>query len=175
MTSVSTIATLALALFVHQLPGRSVPMPTQPQSLEYFAGTWTFTRLGAESAVAPGPGTGTLTFTKTADGKLHGASDIQIDGGGRYREQMTVAFDAAARTLAWSEERPGGVKLSGIGDWSSPLAIRFTFDQFKAGAATYRIKRVFSVISASSFSMTEEVSTNGGPFVRLGNAVYVKQ
>ncbi len=100
---------------------------------------------------------------------------MKIDGGGSYREQMTLAFDAATKALAWSEQRPGGVTLSGTGDWSSPLAIRFTFDQVKGGAASYRIKRVLRVISASSFSLTEEVSTSGGPFVRLGNAIYTKQ
>lgn len=172
------IALLAAAtILVGQEPPtrRAAPMPMQKQSLDYFAGKWSFKRLGAESEVAPGPGAGTLTFTILPDGKLQGVTELMVDGPGMYTENISVTFDAAKNILTWSEQRPGGVKVIGSGDWSSPLAIRFKLEPIKLKTGTYEIRRVISILSATSFSMTEEVSVNGGPFVRLGNAVYTKQ
>jgi hypothetical protein len=154
---------------------KSPPMPQQKQSLDYFAGTWTVRRLGAESDVAPGPGNGKVTFAPTSDGKMQARSELAVDGGGTYRETAVLTFDASTKSLGWNEQRPGGVKVIGKGDWSSPIAIRFEIDPVKLKGQTYQIKRTMSIISATSFSIVEELSVNNGPFVRLGNSLYTKQ
>ena len=60
------------------------------------------------------------------------------------------------------------------GDWTSPLVIRFTVDPIKVKNQTLRLRRTMTVISAHSFSVTEELSEDGGPFVRLGQAIFSK-
>lgn len=157
------------------LRGRIVPMPQQKQSLDYFAGTWTFKRLGAEYPVSPGASSGTVTFARTPDGKLQGITEGQIDGGGSYKERSILSFDPSALTLAWTDERSGGVTLTGVGDWKSPIAVRFTLDPVKTKDATYQIRRNIAILSATSFSVTEEIAIDGGRFVRLGSAVYTKK
>lgn len=149
--------------------------PQQKQSLDYFVGTWEFNYVGRDSALAPAPRTGTITFTKAADGKsLNAVIEGKADGGA-YKDTVTVTFDEATKTLTFAEKLANGTKLNSKGDWSSPIAIRFAIDPVKIKNQSLQLRRNISVVAAHSFTVTEEISENGGPFVRLGAAVYSRK
>jgi hypothetical protein len=44
----------------------------------------------------------------------------------------------------------------------------------RADGKTFQLRRVISVTSNTAFEVTEEISIDGGPFKRLGNAHYTK-
>jgi len=148
--------------------------PQQKQSIDYFVAKWGFRVVGRESALAPSPRTGTVTFTKRADGKsVEGVVEGVADGK-PYRDTIVLAYDEASKTLTATEKLGSGVQLNGRGDWSSPIAVRFTIDPVKVKGQALQLRRTLSIVSAHSFTVTEELSEDGGPFVRLGNAVYSK-
>jgi hypothetical protein len=152
----------------------SAPMPIQKQALDYFAGQWTFTWTGSETPLGPGPRTGTLTFTPRDGGKsLDGATEATSEDG-PYRDTSIVQFDEDKKTVTWSEKRPNGIQFVALGDWSSPLAIQFAVVPITIKGQTYRLKRAIKVISAGSFSVTEEFAVGDGPFKRLGNGVFTR-
>ncbi|PYP88359.1 MAG: hypothetical protein DMF61_07140 [Blastocatellia bacterium AA13] len=153
---------------------RVVPQPQQKQSLEYFVGQWNFKWIGRESAFGPAPREGVTTFTLRSDGK---ALDSRTEGSsetGAFKESGTVTFDDATKMLSFTEHLGNGIQIKSQGDWRSPIAIRFTVEPIKLKSETLALKRTISVVSAFSFTVTEELSENGGPFVRLGNAIYTK-
>jgi hypothetical protein len=155
-------------------PRREVPQPQQKQSIDYFVGQWAFNWIGRESALGPAPREGTATFTKRADGK---SLDVRIDGradGKPFSETAVLTYDEGAKTLTLTERRSNGVQIQSKGDWRSPISIRFTVDPIKVKGQTLMLKRTISVVAAHSFTLTEELAEDGGPFVRLGNAVYSK-
>ena len=150
----------------------SVPQPQQKQSLNYFVGQWTFKWVGRESAFGPGGRTeGLTTFKLTPGGQT---LESQTDGKseeGNYQESAVIAFDEATKMLSFSERRRK-FQVTSKGDWTSPLAIRFTVDPIKIKDQTLRLRRTLAVISAYSFTVTEELSEDDGPFVRLGQAIF---
>ncbi|HEX4948104.1 MAG TPA: hypothetical protein VFZ34_15640 [Blastocatellia bacterium] len=151
-----------------------VPQPQQKQSLDYFVGAWNFRYMGRESALGPAPREGMITFTKSADGKsLNAVIEGKTDAGS-YKESAVVTFDEATKQLTFSEKLANGTKLNSKGDWSSPISIRFAIDPVKIKGEALQLRRTISVVAAHSFTVTEELSEGGGPFVRLGNAVYSK-
>jgi hypothetical protein len=152
----------------------SVPQPQQKQSLDYFVGQWTFKWMGRESALGPGGlKEGTTTFKLASGGKTLESSTEGKSEEGNYQESAVVAFDEATKMLSFSERRRG-LQVTSTGDWTSPLAIRFTVDPIKVKDRTLRLKRTIAVISGFSFTVTDELSEDGGPFVRLGQAIYSK-
>jgi len=70
------------------------------------------------------------------------------------------------------EHRGGGIDVLSVADWTSPVSIRFKVAPLRAGSQALRLKRTISVLSAHSFSVADELSENGGPFQRLGSAVF---
>lgn len=156
-------------------PGRqSPPQPTQKQSLDYFSGRWSFRWVGRESALTPG---GVLEGTMVIkpvpegvflEGRLEGRSKT-----GPMGERLLLGFDDANKALVLLEQRGGAQTLS-LGDWTSPIAIRFKVAPFQAGGRRLRLNRTLAVVAAHSFTLTEELSEDGGPFVRLGNAVFAR-
>jgi hypothetical protein len=158
-----------------QRPRLDVPQPQQKQSLDYFVGQWEFKYVGRESALASAPRAGTVTFTKAADGKsLNAVIEGKTDAGD-YKETAIVIFDEATKTLIFSEKLANGTKLNSKGDWSSPISVRFAFDPVKIKGQSLQLRRTLSVVAQHSFTVTEEISEDGGAFVRLGNAVYSKK
>lgn len=85
-----------------------------------------------------------------------------------------MVWDEATKSLLFTEKLANGVQLSSKGDWSSPIAIRFAIDPVKIKGQTVQLRRTISVVAAHSFTVTEELSEDGGPFVRLGNAIFSK-
>jgi hypothetical protein len=119
------------------------------------------------------PRTGTITFTKNANGTVTGKGSSAHEGG-KLDEDITLAFDEATKFVTMTEKRSNGVQIKSRGDWTSPISIRFTVDPIKAGKQTLSLRRTISIVSAFSFTIVEELSEDGGPFVRLSSALYSK-
>lgn len=147
--------------------------PQQKQSLDYFSGAWSFKYIGRESALWPAPREGVVRFTKQPDGQFVGALQGSHEGGA-YQESWLLRFDEASKSLSLEEKLASGVTLKSQGDWSSPIAIRFTVPAVKVKGQTLQLRRTLSIVSESSFTVTEELSEDGGPTVRLGRAVFSK-
>lgn len=147
--------------------------PMQKQSIDYFVGTWSAKYMGRESPFGKAPREGTITFTKNADGTLSGQGVSKFEGG-QLDETVTISFDENKKTLTFLERRSNGVQFTTKGDWSSPLSIRFEIGPFRIGDKTLAMRRTVSVVSGHSFTLTEEISEDGSPFTRLGNAVYTR-
>ena len=152
----------------------SPPQPQQKPGLDYFAGTWRFSWTGRESALTAGPRRGTATFTRTADTlamKIEGT----VDGGSAYQETGTLSWNEERKALSVRERLAAGAEISGVGDWSSPIAINMMIEPVTIKGQTARLRRFYSILSASSFSIAEELSMDGGPFVRLGKGDFIRQ
>ncbi len=152
----------------------NVPQPQQKQTIDYFIGQWSYSYLGRESALGPAPRDCTMTFTKRADGKSADGIIQCKHEGGTYTDKMTLAFDEATKMLSVTEKLASGATLNSRGDWKSPIAIRFTIDPVKIKGQSLQLRRTISIVAAHSFTIAEELSEDGGPFVRLGNAVVAK-
>jgi len=147
----------------------SPPQPQQQQGLDYFVGTWSFTWTGRESALTSGPRTGTTTFTRAGGSNfLELRTEGRSDGGGAYRESGVLGWNDARKTLAVEETLAGNVSMLSLGDWSSPISILFDSQPVQIQGHTLRLKRTYSILSGTSFRVTEELSIDGGPFSRLG-------
>ncbi|HYV05766.1 MAG TPA: hypothetical protein VFB82_14325 [Blastocatellia bacterium] len=155
-------------------PRREVPQPQQKQSASYFAGQWAFKFVGRESPLGPAPREGIATFTVRPDGKT---IDLKVEGtadGKPFKETGVIVWDEATKMMTASERLANGVQVQSKGDWRSPISIRFTVEPIKVKGGTVQLKRIISVVAAHSFTVTDELSEDGGPFVRLGSAIYSK-
>jgi hypothetical protein len=150
-----------------------VPQPQQQQSLDYFIGRWSYRWMGRESPLGPGgPFEATATFAAIPDSKfIEGRIESKSDGAST---PLTIGFDEDTKMLVFDERWPNGVDVLSMGDWRSPVAIRFQVAPIKIKNQVLRLKRTISVISAFSFSLTEELSVDGGPFERLGQGMFTK-
>jgi hypothetical protein len=150
----------------------SPPQPTQRQGVEYFAGTWSFKWNGRSSALSAGPLEGTATFTRRGETPvLDVRVEARVDDGGRYLETGTMEWNDAQKMMTMRLQ-VDGANVAGNGDWTSPIALRFESAPVKVGTETVRLRRVYNIISATSFTVAEELSSNGGPYTRLGRGVY---
>ncbi len=151
-----------------------VAQPQQKQSIDFFVGEWSFKFIGRESPFGAAPREGVATFTKNTDGKsVNGAVAGNADGKA-YKETSVITFDEATKKMTFSEKLTSGVKLQSEGDWGSPIAIKFTIPPVKFNGQSLQLKRTISIVSPHSFAVLEELSEDGGPFVRLGNAIFSK-
>ncbi|MEK6288652.1 MAG: hypothetical protein AABO57_23285 [Acidobacteriota bacterium] len=155
-------------------PRREVPQPQQKQSISYFVGQWSFNWIGRESALGPAPREGTTTFTLLPDGKSLDARTEGKADGKAFAETAVITFDDGTKMMTFSERIANGIQIQSKADWRSPISIRFTVDPIKVKGQTLLLKRVISIVAAHSFTVTEELSENGGPFVRLGSAIYAR-
>jgi hypothetical protein len=152
----------------------AVPQPQQKPSLDYFIGQWAFKWVGRESDLGPGGRTeGMTTFKLTPGGKTIESYTEGKSEEGNYQESAVITFDEATKMLSFSERRRD-IQVTSKGAWTSPLAIRFTVDPIKIKNRTLQLRRTITVISAYSFTVTEELSEDGGPFVRLGQTIFSK-
>ncbi|PYV12510.1 MAG: hypothetical protein DMG07_17005 [Acidobacteria bacterium] len=142
---------------------------------DYFAGQWKFKWLGRDSPLSTGgPREGTATFRPVADGKFLELVTEGKSESGAYRELGYLGYDSEKKSVTLFEARGNGIALLCVGDWSSPVSIRFSVAPVQAGGQTLRLKRTINVVAAHSWTMVEELSVDGGPFQRLGNAIYTK-
>ena len=151
-----------------------VAQPQQKQSLDYFVGQWAFKWVGRESALGPGGRREGMTSFKLAPGgkTLESHTDGKSEEGS-YQESAVIGFDETTKMLSFVERRRD-LQVASKGDWTSPVSIRFTVDPIKVKGQTLHLRRTIAVISAYSFTVTEELSEDGGPFVRLGQAIFSK-
>jgi hypothetical protein len=153
----------------------SPPQPQQKQSPDYFEGTWSFEWLGRESMLTAGPRTGTVTFAREKEGVLTFKSASKTDTGTAVTESGTMMWNPTDKTLAFAEKLADGTSVTGTGNWGSPLAIRYESQPLTVNGQTLRLRRVYSIIGAQSFRVAEEMSTDDGPFQRLGSGNYTKK
>lgn len=158
------------------LPGHpSPPQPTQEPALAYFLGSWTFEWVGRESPLTMGPRTGTVEFARLGETPFASMQTTgTVDGGGPYTETGVVGWSDPGKILAVQERLATGIDMLSLGDWSSPLAIRFQTEPVQKDGHTLRLRRVYNIISGESFTVTEELSTDGGAFQRLGTGRFNK-
>jgi hypothetical protein len=151
-----------------------VPQPQQKQSIDYFVGQWSYKYIGRESALWPAPRECMVTFNKRADGKsVEGVSECKHEGGA-FKDNLVIVFDEATKMMTFTEKLGSGVALTSKADWTSPISIRFAVDPVTAKKQKLQLRRTISVVAAHSFTVAEELSEDGGPFVRLGSAVFSK-
>ena len=151
------------------------PQPQQKQGVEYFAGSWKMEYLGRESAINAGPRTGTVTFTrKGATNVLDMQTNGQTDTGTAFKESGTFEWNEADKAVT-IRERVGNIDIVNAGNWPTPLSIRTESQPVKAGNQSIRVRRNYQIINPGSFTLAEEISIDGGPFQRLGNATFEKQ
>ena len=155
-------------------PRREVPQPQQKQSINYFVGQWNFNWIGRESPLGPAPREGTTTFTLRPDGKSLDAKTVGKSDDKAFTESAVITFDEATKMMTFSERLANGIQVQSTGDWRSPISIRFTIEPIKVKGQTLLLKRIISIVAGHSFTVTEELSENGGPFVRLGSAIYTR-
>lgn len=153
---------------------REVPQPQQKQSINYFVGEWTFNWIGRDSALGPAPREGAATFTLRPGGKSLDVRTVGKSDSTAFNESAVISWDEQTMTLTFSEKLANGIMVQSKGDWRSPISIRFTVEPIRVKGQTLQLKRIISIVAAHSFTVTEELSENGGPFVRLGSAIYTK-
>jgi hypothetical protein len=136
-------------------------------------GTWSFSWTDRESPLTQGPRTGAVTFARTG-ATLTATTTGQVEGAGGFKESATLEWDESAKMLSIRERLASGVELSSTGDWSTAIAIRVDSAPVTVQGQSLRLRRTYSIISAQSFTVAEELSTNGGAFVRLGGGTFKK-
>lgn len=160
------------------LPGRETPpQPQQEQTLAYFQGSWSFDWMGRESAFGSGPRSGTVTFDPSPGNAslVMNTAGVFEDTSAAFTERGTVEWNPSTKTLTIRETLANGLRLTSTGDWSSPLAIRAESQPVSADSQQVRLRRKIDVVSANSFAVTDEISSNGGPYVRLGTGTFRKK
>ena len=181
MTFLTMVLSLALAAVGQQEPagrgrGRETPpQPQQKQGVEYFTGRWSFTWTGRESPITAGPRKGTTVFASAGSGLDIRTEGTVEEGNTAFTESGTAQWDEAKKALTLKETLVNGTTLTGTGDWASPLAIRYESEPAQIGNQSVRIRRTYTILSAQSFSIAEEISIDGGPFQRLGNGLFQKE
>lgn len=174
---------------------KSPPQPQQKQAIDYFVGRWYVTWSGRESAFSPGPRTGTVNYTRMGGSDfLEIRGEGETEAGAAYKESGIIGWHEAQKILALQERLATGVEVLSIGDWTSPITIRFESAPIAPTSGTgskpvpsepvpgvkpvpgqtLTLRRIYGIVSAQSFTVTEEQSTDGKTFARLGRGVFGK-
>ena len=179
MKGVGTLAVgaqkFAVTFALQRRPRAEVIQPHVEQRADYFVGTWRFEYVGAESPpLSTGSRSGTATFASAGGQFVTGRVDVDA-GGSTYQETVKIGVDPDTHMLVFSERRSDGFELTSLGNWRSPIGISFMTSPVTAGGRSFQLRRFIAVRSDAAFDVTEELSVDGGPFRRLGNARYTKQ
>ena len=152
---------------------RDVPQPQVEQRIGYFVGTWAFDYTGGEfPPLSIGTRSGRVTFTQRGDSPW---VDGRITGdvyGDAYAEHVVIGYDPDNRFLVFKETLWNDIELLSVANWQSPIGISFVTIPVEHDGQSYQLRRVIAVTSETVFRVTEEFSIDGGPYRRLGNAVY---
>ena len=152
-----------------------VAQPQVEQRISYFSGEWTFEYTGGEfPPLSIGTRSGTVRFSRVPHGPFVRAQVTGEVFGEAYQEAWTIGFDEDSRTVLWQEELSTGRQLVSLGNWTSPIGITFLTAPIDADGRVYVLKRRMLVTSDTVFSVTDEFSVDGGPFMRLGNGSYIR-
>jgi hypothetical protein len=159
---------------------KSPPQPQLKQSLDYFVGTWNVTWSGRESPFSPGPRTGTMTFERMGSSNFLSLRGEGKSDAGAYKESGTLGWHEGQKIMVLREQLATGADVLSIGDWTSPISIRFESAPVagpgpKPGP-TALLRRTIGIVSPQSFTITDEMSTDGGKtFTKIGGAVVGKK
>ena len=159
---------------------KSPPQPQQKQSLDYFVGTWKVTWSGRESLFSPGPRTGTMTFERMGTSNFLSIRSEGKSDAGAYKESGTLGWHEGQKIMVLREQLATGADVLSIGDWTSPISIRFesapaTGTGPKPGPPAI-LRRTIGIVSAGSFTITDEMSTDGGKtFIKVAGGVAGKK
>ena len=159
---------------------KSPPQPQQKQSLDYFVGTWNVTWSGRESPFSAGPRTGTMTFERIGTSNFLSMRGEGKSDAGAYKETGTLGWHEGQKIVVLREQLATGADVLSIGDWTSPIAIRFESAPVstagpKPGPPAI-LRRTIGIVSAASFTITDEMSTDGGKtFIKIAGAVAGKK
>ncbi len=116
-----------------------------------------------------------MTFSRRgASNVLDVGTEGQIEGGSPFKAAGTFEWNESEKLMTIAERLPSGTDVISLGNWSSPLTIRAESRPVSVGGQTIRVRRVYSIVSAQSFTVTEEISIDGGPFQRLGGGQFSK-
>lgn len=102
--------------------------------------------------------------------EVHG----NVDGGGPFKENSVLAWDADKKLLVVHEKTANEAEILSLGDWSSPIGIRFDTQPLVVQGKTIKLRRSYTILSATSFTVKEELATGDGPFIRLGVGSFTK-
>jgi hypothetical protein len=161
---------------VGTLGRKGPPQPQLKQTLDYFVGTWSATWSGRESALSPGPRSGTVTYTRLPNSNfLEIRGEGKTEDGKAYKETGTVGWHEGQKILALHEKSVSGVDVLSIGDWTSPISIRFESAPIATKTQTIIVRRTYGIVSPGSFTVTEEQSTDGKTFTRIGIGLFGKK
>jgi hypothetical protein len=154
----------------------SPPQPQQQQGVEYLAGTWSLEYLGRESPISSGPRVGSVAFTRQGTTNvLNMTAEGKTDAGPAYKESGTYEWNAEKKTMTIKERLSGGAELNGVGNWGSPLSMQFESQPIQTKGGLVRLRRTYNIISPQAFQVVEEMSTNNGPWQRLGSGDYTRK
>ena len=99
---------------------------------------------------------------------------------GAYKETGTLGWHEGQKIVVLREQLATGADVLSIGDWTSPIAIRFESAPVstagpKPGPPAI-LRRTIGIVSAASFTITDEMSTDGGKtFIKIAGAVAGKK
>jgi hypothetical protein len=65
--------------------------------------------------------------------------------------------------MAMHERFTGNVEMLSVGDWSSPISIRFEGAPVKLKTQTLRLRRTYGMVSATSFTVAERFQSTRAP------------
>ena len=159
-----------------RLLGRpSPPQPQQQRGLGYFIGSWQFTWTGRETPLTPGPRHGQAVITAgTTPSTASIAITGTVDEGAAYKESGSLQWDEAKSLITISDRLASGVEVKGSTEWTSPIAFKVETAPMQVKGQALKVRRTYAILSGTSFSITEELSTNGGAYQRVGTGDFRK-
>jgi hypothetical protein len=119
---------------------------------------------------------GSVTFTRQGTTNvLTMSAEGKTDAGPAYKESGTFEWNPEKKTMSIKERLGAGVEVTGVGNWSSPLGMMFESQPIQTKAGSVRLRRTYNIISPQAFQVIEEMSTNNGPWQRLGSGDYTRK
>src|SRR5205085_2922334 len=109
--------------------------------------------------LTPGPRHGQAVISR---GTTPSAAAIAIEGtvdeGAAYKESGSLQWDEATSTITVSDRLASGAEVKGATTWTSPIAFKVESAPMQVKGQTIKVRRTYSILSATSFSITEELS-----------------
>ena len=153
--------------------------PPPPFDPDYFVGAWAMEWDAPESALAvEGMHSGTLTV-KHVDGCYYEGELTDKGPGGAHASKIQLMYDPLAKYLTWIETDSRGYTLFKPGTIGADSGGYFTHyfetQGFKVGGKSLHVKGSTFLASPSSFRIRRSLSTDGDPYMNIGEMWFRKQ
>jgi hypothetical protein len=153
--------------------------PPPPFDPDYFVGAWAMEWDAPESALAvEGMHSGTLTF-KHVDGCYYEGELTDKGPGAAYASKIQLMYDPLAKYLTWIETDSRGYTLFKPGTIGADSGGYFTHyfetQGFKVGGKSLHVKGSTFLASPSNFRIRRSLSTDGDPYMNIGEMWFRKQ